>query len=84
MFVGYCFHLFVLKLDWEWAYLVVHYWVLVCEVIAFLYDCLLVWLEVATGVGSVGVDFSAGSSVGYFVYLLVGLVVVFQVSLLLD
>ena len=47
------------------------------------YDCLLVWLEVATGVGCVGVDFSAGSFVGYFVYLLVGFVV-FQVSLLLD
>ena len=32
--VGYCFCWLVLKLDWEWAYLVVHCWVLVCEVFA--------------------------------------------------
>ena len=50
----------------------------------FLYDCLLVWLEVGTGIGSVGVVFPPGSFVCYFVCFLVGLVVVFQVSLLLD
>ena len=60
--VGYCFHLLVLKLDLEWAYLVVHYCILVCEVFAgaFLYDCLFVWLEVGTGVGFVGVVVFAG------------------------
>ena len=64
----------------------VYYWVLVCKVSAFsiLYDCFFVWSKVVTGVGFVGVVFSAGKLVGYFVYLLVGFVVVFQVSLVLD
>ena len=86
MLVGYCFHLLVLKLDREWAYLMINYWVLVCEVFAgaFLYDCLFVWLEIGTGVVSVGVVLFAGSFVGYFVYLLAGLVVVLQVALLID
>ena len=81
-----CFQLLVLKFYWEWAYLVVYYWVLVCGVSAFsiLYDCFFVWSEVGTGVGFVGVVLYAGSFVGYFVCLLVGLVVVLQVALLID